>query len=1492
MSKRLIYLMMFVLALSSTANAAVYLWNGSAADGLWETPANWTVTDSTWTWPNEENAADPNMMKYTNADTIAIDILNGDAVTSARSLAIHGAADGSTTGVLTLNNGSSLTVTGRLATATYQMGRGQIDILGGSTVTILGDGADLTVADDTNNWGTLNIVDSTVDISDDLRIDAGEGYVNISGSSIVNADDFVIADDATGVSYVDISGTAVINLADDFRIDQGIGIVNIGGDAVINMGDDCYIPDQADGVGTMTLTGNSVFNVGDDMTIADDAGTVGHVIITGNATLNVPDELYLADDPTAFATLDINGTATVNIGDDLNVGEDGPGICNIGENAIVNVADDIYVGHNAAKGVFTSYMTISGNATVNCDDFLVPNNSGLTGYLEISGNPTITVADDFNMNDDSGDLPTFSQVIMNGGTVIIGDQTTIGDDGVGGAVFIMNGGSWYSDDDIFVGEHLESIASLTINGGSMITGDNLKMGNNDGDPSLGQSRIFINGGLLQSEGFSEIRILDSKIIYTGGLFRIAEISVAEMEQMITDGIIVADGVHTILRQGAYTELNSVSPLVPQGPTPADGAEGVPLGTSVSWRSGDTAATNDVYFGTTNPPAFAASVEAGTYYPGAVEPGTTYYWQVDAVEEDGTTKHSSEVWSFTTTTETSNAVVDIRIATGSDDAEEDVGGSASFAIDLTSSDLEFMYDNDPNDPNDEQVVGLRFVGVGIPAGAVITSASVQFDADDIDNDRHIGDTYALIEGELNPNPDTFEDTLNNITARPRTTAIVAWAPAQWMETHLQSPDEATSDISSIIQEIVDQDGWAAGNALVLILSQDPANPSVGLREAESFNGAGDNTVRRPRLHIEAIVSVATQPSPTNGAEGVPLDTTFGWWPGVNAASHDVYFDTSPMTPLPTPPYLVDVDSHSLPWVVANGTITFDGQIFNDGGDPDFISAGASGNSLDVPDLRNWAKLSFDFDVDSVEFIYGGNAGNITVQAKDNAGAIIGSLSQADTSDGQPAGPVTFSGSGIRSLDWKDTSSTKKFAALDNIVLTAVPPALLGRTTQVSIDPGVLTPSTTYYWQVDTIEADGTKRVGAVWSFTTVPGEATQPDPADKAVGVALDKIVSWKSGATVATHDVYFGTTNPPPFIGNQTESSFAGTLDFDTTYYWQVDEIEADGITVYTGDIWSFSTVLDIPITNPNLVGWWKLDDDGPDIAIDYSGYHNYGFYNGVPQFAAGNDGDALDLDGNVHVVLGDMNFGDATDFSVAIWINTTGWQDDAAIISNKDWNSGGNTGWVIAGEAGGSGSWQWNWNVSGGSRADYDPPGPTLSNGEWNHLCVTHDRDGMAKFYFNGLFQDERDISGSTGSIDSGYPTVIGTDGAEGAVWKAWFVGLLDDARIYNIALSEAEVREIVGLKEAWSPDPADGTIEVQKTVTLSWTPGGTAASHDVYLSADEQAVIDGTAPVTTVTEASYSPADLEKGVTYYWRVDAVEADGTTHTGDVWSFTVTTLGR
>jgi len=101
------------------------------------------------------------------------------------------------------------------------------------------------------------------------------------------------------------------------------------------------------------------------------------------------------------------------------------------------------------------------------------------------------------------------------------------------------------------------------------------------------------------------------------------------------------------------------------------------------------------------------------------------------------------------------------------------------------------------------------------------------------------------------------------------------------------------------------------------------------------------------------------------------------------------------------------------------------------------------------------------------------------------------------------------------------------------------------------------------------------------------------------------------------------------------------------------------------------------------------------------------------------------------------------------------------------------------------------------------------------------------------------------------------------------------------------SEVRFLYIPVRAREPYPDSRATDVDVDVTLSWRAGREAAEHDVYVSSDEQAVVDGTAPVTTVTQTSYGPLSLDIGTTYYWKVNEVNMAETPAMldGDVWNF-------
>jgi hypothetical protein len=139
-------------------------------------------------------------------------------------------------------------------------------------------------------------------------------------------------------------------------------------------------------------------------------------------------------------------------------------------------------------------------------------------------------------------------------------------------------------------------------------------------------------------------------------------------------------------------------------------------------------------------------------------------------------------------------------------------------------------------------------------------------------------------------------------------------------------------------------------------------------------------------------------------------------------------------------------------------------------------------------------------------------------------------------------------------------------------------------------------------------------------------------------VRIDPTLSWRVGRYVDTHDIYFGTdetkvtdanrTNHPDvdFNNVSVNSYVPATLEFETTYYWRIDEVNtADEPSMWKGDIWSFTTgnylvVEDFdsyPTDNTLLRNVWQTNpgalisvetsvvSDGNSVKFDYDNYYS-----------------------------------------------------------------------------------------------------------------------------------------------------------------------------------------------------------------------------------------------------------------------------------------------
>ena len=169
----------------------------------------------------------------------------------------------------------------------------------------------------------------------------------------------------------------------------------------------------------------------------------------------------------------------------------------------------------------------------------------------------------------------------------------------------------------------------------------------------------------------------------------------------------------------------------------------------------------------------------------------------------------------------------RIVSGSDDVEQSASGSMS----LTSSDLELV-----NDGSNNQRVGLRFTGIDIPQGAIITSAYLQFTTDEVGSAA----ASLLIRGQDVDDAAAFVSTANNVSSRATTDASAAWNPAAWTTVGQAGLAQRTSDLTAIVQEIVARPGWLAGNDMAFVIT------GSGTRTADAFE---DSATTAPLLHIE-------------------------------------------------------------------------------------------------------------------------------------------------------------------------------------------------------------------------------------------------------------------------------------------------------------------------------------------------------------------------------------------------------------------------------------------------------------------------------------------------------------------------------------------------------------------------------------------------------------------------------------------------------------------
>ena len=207
-------------------------------------------------------------------------------------------------------------------------------------------------------------------------------------------------------------------------------------------------------------------------------------------------------------------------------------------------------------------------------------------------------------------------------------------------------------------------------------------------------------------------------------------------------------------------------------------------------------------------------------------------------------------------------------------------------------------------------------------------------------------------------------------------------------------------------------------------------------------------------------------------------------------------------------------------------------------------------------------------------------------------------------------------------------------------------------------------------------------------------------------------------------------------------------------------------------------TVSALPPPPPGLVGAWGFDETSGGSALDSSGLGNVGTLSG-PVRTTGRYGGGLQFDG----VNDWVTVADASSLDLTTGMTLEAWVRPAAL--GTVWRTA-----VIKEQPG-----QLAYALYAGTDNASRPSGHVFVNGDrallgpsalplntWSHLAATWD-GLLLRMYVNGAQVSSSALTGTATTSSS--PLRIGGN----AVWPEWFNGVIDEVRVYNRALSAAEI-------------------------------------------------------------------------------------------------------
>ena len=354
--------------------------------------------------------------------------------------------------------------------------------------------------------------------------------------------------------------------------------------------------------------------------------------------------------------------------------------------------------------------------------------------------------------------------------------------------------------------------------------------------------------------------------------------------------------------------------------------------------------------------------------------------------------------------------------------------------------------------------------------------------------------------------------------------------------------------------------------------------------------------------------------------------------------------------------------------------------------------------------------------------------------------------------------------------------------------------------------------------------------SLWKGLADQAVAQNPSPVTEATDVPRDAVLSWDAGEFAARHDVYFGTSFDDVNDGTGTLVSQGQTA---TSY--DPEGLLEFGRTYY----WRVDEVNAAPDNTSFKGEVWSFTTEPFAYAVE----NVIATSNGVSEAGAGveNTVNGSGLNAN------DQHSTAATDMFLA-----SPGADPLQLVYEFDGVHKLHQMMI------------WNYNVQFELMLGFG----------LKDVTIEYSENGT-----NWTILGDVEFAQATAKATYQANTIIDFEGAAVKVVRLTVNSGWGPMGQYGLS----EVRFLYIPASAREPEPADSAVDVLVGSTLSWRAGREAVSHDVYLGTDPNAL----ALVDSVDSASFTPGNLEFGVTYYWQIDEVnEADAImTWPGDLWSF-------